>query len=119
VKMKGARRLDLGVSDEEVSNYIVGSPTFQQNGQSIGRNKSQQLLVPNRLSPERFEEQVREMLLSQKYLALVKSSVLVPDSEIRKEFATRNEKATIEYVKVPAGRLNTGAGPTEAERNTY
>jgi len=119
LQLEQARRLHLQVSDDEVSNYVVTIPNFQQNGQFIGKEKYQQVLAANRLTPERFEEEVRESLLSQKYLALVKASVLVPDSELRKEFATRNEKATIEYVKVPAARLDSGAGPTDADLKAY
>jgi peptidyl-prolyl cis-trans isomerase D len=119
LQLEQAHRLHLQVSDDEVSNYIVTIPNFQQNGQFIGKEKYQQVLAANRLSPERFEEEVRESLLSQKYVALVKASVLVPDAELRKEFATRNEKATIEYVKVPASRLDSGAGPTDADLKAY
>jgi peptidyl-prolyl cis-trans isomerase D len=119
LQLEQARRLHLQVSDEEVSNYVVTMPNFQRDGQFIGKEKYQQLLAANRLPPERFEEEVRELLLSQKYLALVKASVLVPDSELRKEFASRNEKATIEYVKVPASRLDSGAGPTDADLKAY
>jgi len=119
LQLDQARKLHLQVSDQEVSNYIVSIPTFQQNGQFIGREKYQQVLAANRLTPEHFEDQVRESLLAQKYLAMVKASILVPESEVRKEFASRNEKATIEYIKIPASRLDSGAGPTEADLKTF
>src|SRR6266849_6421162 len=84
LQLDQARKLHLQVSYQEVSNYIVSIPTFQQNGQFIGREKYQQVLAANRLTPEHFEDQVRESLLAQKYLAMVKASILVPESEVRK-----------------------------------
>jgi len=115
-----ARRLHLRVSDDEVSNYVVSLKAFQlDNGQFVGHERYQQILAANRLTAERFEDDVRESLLTQKYQALVKGTVLVSDEEIRKEFAARNEKATIEYVKIPSSRLDTGAGPTDADLKNY
>ncbi len=120
LQIEEARRLQLRVSDDEVSNYVVGLKAFQlDNGQFVGRERYQQILAANRLSSERFEEDVRESLLAQKYQALVKGTVLVSDDDIRKEFAARNEKATIEYVKIPSSRLDSGAGPTDADLKNY
>jgi peptidyl-prolyl cis-trans isomerase D len=119
LQLDAAKRLRLQVSDDEVSNFVVSYSAFQQNGQFIGKERYQQLLAASRLSPERFEEEVRESLLAQKYLALVKASVLIPEAEVRKEFGVRNEKATIEYVRIAASRLESTAGPTDAELKTY
>ncbi|HYT32719.1 MAG TPA: SurA N-terminal domain-containing protein, partial [Thermoanaerobaculia bacterium] len=60
LQLEQARRLHLQVSDDEISNYVVTIPNFQQNGQFIGKEKYQQVLAANRLTPERFEEEVRE-----------------------------------------------------------
>jgi len=119
LQLEEAKRLNLRVSDEEVSNYVISYPAFQQNGQFVGKERYLQVLAANRLNHERFEEEVRESLLAQKYLALVKATVFVPDSDLRKEFAARNERATMEYVKIPSNRLESGAGPTDADLKTY
>ncbi len=120
LQIEEARRLHLRVSDDEVSNYVVSLKTFQlDDGQFVGRERYQQILAANRLTPDRFEDEVRESLLGQKYQALVKASVLVADADVRKEFAARNEKATIEYVKIPTSRMDTGAGPTDADLKAY
>jgi peptidyl-prolyl cis-trans isomerase D len=120
LQIEEARRLNLRVSDDEVSNYVVSLKAFQlDNGEFVGRERYQQILAANRLTPERFEDDVRESLLAQKYQALVKGTVLVSDDEIRKEFSARNEKATIEYVKIPGSRLDSGVGPTDADLKNY
>src|SRR5262249_43438413 len=71
------------------------------------------------LSPERFEEELREDMLLQKYSDLVKASVVVPDSDVLREYAARNDKATIEYILVPASRLESAAQPTDADLQQY
>src|SRR5262249_41732198 len=114
-----AKRLRLRVSDDEVSNYVLTLSAFQQNGKFVGKDRYQQMLAAYRLTPERFEDEVRESLLGQKYLALVKASVLIPESAVRKEFAARNEKATIEYVRVASSKLESPAGPTDADLKAY
>ena len=79
LRQEAVKRLQLKVSDEEVSDYIVSMPDLQKDGQFIGKERYQQLLAANRMSSERFEEEIRDSLLAQKYRALVKASMLVPE----------------------------------------
>ena len=119
LEIEAARRLHLKVSDEEVAQAIVNVSTFQDNGQFIGKEKYERLLRSNGLTPERFEEEFREGLLLEKYSQLVKYSLLVPESDVRREFAIRNDKASIEYVRIPTARLSNPAPPAETELKTY
>ncbi|HWZ86806.1 MAG TPA: SurA N-terminal domain-containing protein [Thermoanaerobaculia bacterium] len=119
LRLESARRLDLHVSDEELSQRIVTLSFFQENGQFIGREKYEKMLRSNGILPDRFEEELREDMLLEKYAGLVKASVVVPDSELAREFATRNDKATIEYILVPAARLESSAQPSEADLQGY
>ena len=77
------------------------------------------MLRSNSIVPERFEEELREDMLLEKYAGLVKASVVVPDAELAREFSTRNDKATIEYILVPASRLESNAQPTDADLQAY
>jgi len=119
LQLEEARRLKLAVSNDEVARAVMSYPAFQQNGQFIGREKYVQLLARYGFTPERFEEGLREDLLSGKYAALVRSAILVPDSELAREFSSRNDKATIEYVLIPSSRLESGVQPTDAELKDY
>jgi peptidyl-prolyl cis-trans isomerase D len=119
LRLEATKRFKLKVSDEEVSNYIVSMPDLQKDGRFIGKERYEQLLVSNRLSPERFEAEIRESLLAQKYRALVKASILVPDADVAKEFAARNERASIEYVKIASGRLDSAIGPSDKDLQDY
>jgi peptidyl-prolyl cis-trans isomerase D len=119
LRLEAAHRLDLHVSDEELARKIVTLPFFQDNNQFIGRDKYEKMLRSNGVLPERFEEEMREDMLLEKYAGLVKASVVVPDAEIAREFAARNDKATIEYILVPAARLESNAQPSDDDLKAY
>ncbi|MCA1580287.1 MAG: SurA N-terminal domain-containing protein [Acidobacteria bacterium] len=119
LRLESARRMHLKVSDQEVAQKIASYPAFQQNGQFVGRDQYERFLRGNNYTPDRFEDEVREDLLLEKYSTLVKSSVLVSDTDVQREFASRNEKASIEYIKIPSSRLENAAQPTDAELKAY
>jgi peptidyl-prolyl cis-trans isomerase D len=119
LRLEAAHRLNLHVSDQELAQKIVTLPFFQDNGQFIGREKYEKMLRSNGVLPERFEEEMREDMLLDKYSGLVKASVVVPDAEIAREYSVRNDKATIEYILVPAARLESNAQPTDADLQGY
>src|SRR6185369_4526627 len=107
LRLEAAKRYDLRVSDEELSKKIVTLPFFLDNGAFIGREKYEKLLRANGVAPEKFEEDLREDMLLQKYGDLIKASVLVPEADLLREYAARNDKATIEYILVPSSRLES------------
>ena len=119
LRLEAARKLDLHVSDEELAQKIVTLPFFQENGQFIGREKYEKMLRSNGVLPDRFEEELREDMLLDKYAGLVKASVVVPEADIAREFASRNDKATIEYVLIPAARLDSKAQPSDADLQAF
>jgi peptidyl-prolyl cis-trans isomerase D len=119
LRLEAARRWNLTVSDEDIARRIVSLSYFQENGQFIGREKYEKLLRSYGVVPKRFEDEVREDLLVDRYDALVRASVVVPDSEIEREFSARNDRATIEYIRVPSSRLETGVEPTDADLKSY
>jgi peptidyl-prolyl cis-trans isomerase D len=119
LELEEARRLKLRVGNDEVARAVMSYPAFQENGQFIGRDKYVQLLSRYGYTPERFEEELREDLLAGKYAEMVRASILVPETELAREFATRNDKATIEYILIPASRLESGVQPTDADLKGY
>src|ERR1017187_434152 len=119
LRLDAARRAHLKVTDEEVQQAIKAIPQLQENGQFIGAERYERLLGLNRMTPSQFEEQMRENLLLNKYSSLVRSSVLVSDADVQREFSTRNDKASIEYVKIPLARLESAAEPADAELKSY
>ncbi len=119
LRLEAARRLDLAVSDEELAEKIVTLPFFQENGQFVGREAYERSLRSNGIRAEVFEEEMRQEMLLQKYGELVKASVVVPESEILREYAEKNDRATIEYVLVPASRIVSTAQPSDADLQQF
>jgi len=99
-----AERQGLTVSDEEVANRIVRDPTFQSNGQFIGRSAYLQTLSQNGLTAGQFEAELRNQILRQKLQTLVTDGVLVSSEEVEREYRNRNEMAKLEYVQCPRSR---------------
>jgi peptidyl-prolyl cis-trans isomerase D len=119
LRLEAAKRMKLRVTDDELARAIATLPVFQENGQFIGAEKYSERLRLAGYLPETFEEGMREDLLVEKYTALVKATVAIPDADVRREFAARNDKAKIEYIVVPASRLETALEPSEADLKTF
>jgi peptidyl-prolyl cis-trans isomerase D len=119
LRLDAARRLHLSVSDDELAQAIAAVSAFQENGKFAGRETYERVLRANGLTSDRFEEDMREQLLMEKYSALVRASVFVSDADIQREFANRNEKASIEYIKIASARLDSATEPTEADVKAY
>jgi peptidyl-prolyl cis-trans isomerase D len=119
LRREAARRLKLRVTDEEVAAAVMSLPELQENGRFIGNEKYERALRASGYTPERFEEDVREGLLLQKYSALVKASVLVPDKDLQREFSNRNDKASIEYIKIASSKVETSINATDADLKAF
>ena len=119
LRIEAAKRMRLAVTDEELARAIAALPFFQENGQFIGADKYSERLRLAGMAPDAFEEGMREDLLVEKYTALVKASVAVPDADIRREFSAKNDKARIEYIVVPASRLESALEPSDADLKAY
>ena len=110
-----AERQGLTVSDEEVANRIVRDPTFQSNGQFIGRAAYLQTLSQNGLTAGQFEAELRNQILRQKLQTLVTDGVLVSSEEVEREYRNRNEMAKLEYVHVPKEQIDASNEVTDEE----
>jgi peptidyl-prolyl cis-trans isomerase D len=119
LRLEAAGRLNLRVTDAEVAAAVVAFPELQEDGHFMGEAKYERFLRANGYTPERFEEDVREGLILQKYATMIKASVLVPDKDVQREFANRNEKASIEYIKIPAAKLESAATVNDADLKAY
>lgn len=109
----------ISVTDQEVSEFIVGLPTFQSNGKFIGREAYLNLLKQNSLSASQFEQQLRSDLMRQKLQNLVTDAVVVPPADVKEEYRRRNEKLHLEYAFVPNSEFESEVKVTEDEARKY
>jgi len=119
--LETAQRNGIRVSDVELAERIQGMPGFQKNGQFVGSSEYANVLASYGFTVEQFEHGMREDIAIEKLNALVAASLVVPESRLKEQFAAQSEKAKIEYVAIPPGRLSTvqAAAPTDAELKAF
>jgi peptidyl-prolyl cis-trans isomerase D len=96
-----AKKLGLGVTQEEIQKTIMAYPAFQVNGLfDVGRYRA--LLSQNRMTPEDFEANISQELLQEKLKQWLGTLVLVTDQEVRDQFIFSNEKVKVSFVEFKA-----------------
>jgi len=121
-----ARSLGLKVSDEELTQHILGIKDpqsgrglFVRDGVYVGDATYRRILAMNRLSPESFEADTRDALVLEKLNRFFTESMVVGDDEIRAEFENRNVKAKIAWALVPPSPGAAPAAVTDAEAEAW
>ncbi len=118
-----AERTRLDVGAEELVAEIQRIPAFAGKD-GFNRQRYLDVLRANRLSPERFEAEMRRDLTERKIEGLVRDSVKVSEPEAREVFLRVRRQLTVEVAQLPAGEdgkkaaetitLATGKGKTLA-----
>jgi parvulin-like peptidyl-prolyl isomerase len=103
--LQEAERHGLRVSREELAAVVMDNPLFAEEGK-FRPERYRQLLEANRLTPERYEEGVRQGLLQQKLATLIQTSAKVSDAEAWEAFRTAKEKVRVAYVSLPLSAEN-------------
>jgi len=86
-----AKRIGLGVTDDEVANAIFTYPAFQINGEfNEGRYRS--LLNYNRMKPTDFESMIQLELLGNKIQHFIKCFFPITDMEIKNYYSYQKKK---------------------------
>lgn len=112
-----ARRMGLRVSDKEVLESIFAIPAFQrEDGSFVGEEIYNRILRANQLSPQDFEAGLRREMLIQKLQQAIETGILIPDSEVEREYRRRNETAAFQvaFLGVERGIGEVSAGEDEA-----
>ncbi len=116
--VQGAKSLKLHVSDEEVRDMIAQTVFFQKNGQ-FDKEYYLNLLKANRLTPSEYENNIRLDLLQGKILTLIKDHIKISDEEVLKNYILKNEKATLEFVRIDPQTFLPKVTTTPEEIKTF
>lgn len=119
--LESAQRSGLRVSDAELAEKIQSMPALQRSGQFVGAAEYANVLASYGLTVEQFERGFREDMMIDRYNALVAASLVVPEERLKSQFEAQNEKAKIEYVLLPSGKLAAAAAaaPSEADLKAF
>ena len=100
--MQYAEQHGITVTPEELAEEIRRFPAFGGK-EGFTRQRYLQVLQANRLTPERFEADLRRELLERKVDVLIRGAVRVSSDEVREGFRQLNRRLTVEVVQLPAG----------------
>jgi peptidyl-prolyl cis-trans isomerase D len=117
-----ARRIGLKVTDDELRNFMrerFSEQLFPQ-GQFIGDEAYRNMIEQNTgMSVEAFEREVKQDILRSKLEAMIEGGVLVPDSEVQKEFRRQNMKVKLQYAVLTLADLEKQIHPSDAELKAF
>jgi len=115
-----AQKLGVEVTDKELLDQIMTYPAFKRgDGSFVGDDLYARILRANQTSPEEFEEGLREDLATRKLQRTLETGIVIPDSDVEKEYRRRNESASFELLFVPVDRALAGVTATEADAKAY
>jgi peptidyl-prolyl cis-trans isomerase D len=110
--LQEADRLNLHITKEELIRAIRSLGAFQENGHFDPR-RYQRLLAANRMTPEIFEEKMKDDLLAEKLQGVILGSIKVSDAEALETFKWREEEVSLEYVVFKPSSYNDVKVTTE------
>lgn len=120
VMLREAKDLGLVATDREVQETIVEFPLFQDEaGNFVGAEEYERRLTSRvRMTPDEFEERVREDLLMQKLETILAETVFISDQELESRYREQAEKAKVRYLMLPSTSF-TDIEVSQAEMQTY
>jgi len=117
-----AHRLGLRASDAEVKDELQHgryAVYFYPGGKFVGTEQYENMLTNAGLTPQRFEEGVKDDVVLAKLRGLVAGSVTVPDLDVRREFEQRNLKVKFDYAVLTRDEILKSIHPSETELKAY
>ena len=97
-----AERVGIGVSAEELADEIRRMPAFAAND-GFSRQRYLDILRANRLTPERFEADLRRGMVERKVEALIRGAAKLSESEAKEAYREIHRQVTAEVVQLPTG----------------
>ena len=112
-----AERHGIRVTDDELAQQILSIPGLQENGQFIGEARYQQLLQSQNppMTTSQFEEGLRRSLIVEKLRSALTDWMAVPESDLEREYAQRNEKVKLQVIALTADRFRDKVTVTDAD----
>ena len=114
-----AQRMNLSVSDEELSRQITENPSFQQNGRFIGRDNYKRLLEMRRIRIVDFEENFRRDILLDKLKELITAGITIDEESLREVFKQQNDQVELDYITLTPESIQEEFSHSSEEIEAY
>jgi peptidyl-prolyl cis-trans isomerase D len=93
-----AKKLGLGITEEEIQEEILAYPYFQSDGR-FDERLYHAILSQNRSTPEDFEATIAQQLLQGKLVQFLTTFSSITDQELLDDYTFDNERIMISYVQ--------------------
>ncbi|MBA3323403.1 MAG: peptidyl-prolyl cis-trans isomerase [Pyrinomonadaceae bacterium] len=113
-----ARRVGLGVSDQEVAGEIR-QQMVDESGKFVGLERYKEVAASRAGSVARFEQQMRDSIAAQKLEAFVTAGVKVSEEEVLDDFKRKGAELALIYVPVTPDQLIARVQPSDEELQKY
>jgi peptidyl-prolyl cis-trans isomerase D len=112
-----AEQSGISVSDDELAQQIFSIPGLQENGQFIGEQRYEQLLLSQNppMTKAQFEESLRRSMVLDKLRAALTDWMAVSDGDVQREYNQRNEKVKLQVVALTEVKFRSGVTVTDAD----
>jgi peptidyl-prolyl cis-trans isomerase D len=112
-----AEQSGISVSDDELAQQIFSIPGLQENGQFIGEQRYEQLLLSQNppMTKTQFEESLRRSMVLDKLRAALTDWMAVSDGDVQREYNQRNEKVKLQVVALTEVKFRSGVTVTDAD----
>ena len=115
-----ARELGFRVTDEELGEAIRSNPSFQYNGQFIGKkNYEDTIRRALNISVADFENEYRDQLLVEKLVSMIDETAKVTDEELKNLYKTKNEEVSLYYLDFSPENYTKSGTISEKEIKDY
>jgi peptidyl-prolyl cis-trans isomerase D len=112
-----AARLGIKVTDEEIADRVKQYlPTAFNGGNPVSMDQyAQQVQQRFGMTVPVFEEQIKQLLLEEKFRRLVTDGISASPAELQEQFRYQNEKVKLDYALIKPEDLEAKITPDEAE----
>jgi peptidyl-prolyl cis-trans isomerase D len=112
-----AARLGIKVTDEEIADRVKQYlPTAFNGGNPVGMDQyAQQVQQRFGMAVPVFEEQIKQLLLEEKFRRLVTDGISAGPAELQAQFRYQNEKVKLDYALIKPEDLEAKITPDEAD----
>jgi len=115
-----ARELGFRVTNEELGEAIRSNPSFQYNGQFIGKkNYEDTVRRALNISVSDFENEYRDQLLVEKLVNMIDETAKITDEELKNIYKMKNEEVKLNYLDFSTENFMNSGTVSEKEIKDY
>jgi peptidyl-prolyl cis-trans isomerase D len=116
-----ARRIGVTVTDQELLDRLMTFPAFQRSDGSFvgGDEYARRVRMSFQMAPEEFEDELRGDMVIEKLEATLAGGVVIPDSELEREYRRRNESAAFDVLFVGVERATSRVTVSDDDARAY